>query len=312
MQLADLRIAYEEILKGASLIVTDPRHEGQFTDLGVDPARVFTDLVFSLPTDLFHPGAPPMDIAGVLQWLSSSEPVGRAKGAVANRRAGPRRSQHRHLRQGRRCQGFLRPVECSGPVAIEGPGIQSSCDDAWMGKTGRFVPSRHRRAGADAEHVGPAFSPALESSRFYPPLYGGLLSRAEFPDCRTCSGDSSGNHSLWDLPRRVHGDCQTTDVSPSIGARGQCPDRARSRNVEELAGALELVVTRPERAAQLGAAGHRVSKDVAPESTFIDSVEAMFRPRLLASGEEGGGPKYPSSAISRSAGTDAVDVVTTG
>ncbi|PYV10109.1 MAG: glycosyl transferase family 1, partial [Acidobacteria bacterium] len=72
MDLPDLKTAYEEILKAANLVVTDPGHKEYFAGLGVSANRIFTGLVFSLPTEFFHPGAEPIDVTRVLQSLAAS------------------------------------------------------------------------------------------------------------------------------------------------------------------------------------------------------------------------------------------------
>ncbi len=277
MELPDLRTTYEEILKGAGLIVTDPRHEEPFAALGVNPDRIFTDLVFSLPTDLFHPGAPAMDVAGVLQSLGSSHPS-------AGRPTPWRTDEPDPSIPSIGIYGKVGDIKGSYDLLnalsrLRSKGLEFNLlamTHGWDKREDLFHRTLEEQGLTKNTWILP-FLPPWRVPGFIRRCTAVCFLERNFP----IAGHAPG------IPQEILACGTCLIVSLEIAKRPMYRHRLADgvnalvvrdpRDAEELATALELVVTRPARAAQLGAAGHKASTGVAPESAFIDSVEAMFR-----------------------------------
>jgi glycosyltransferase involved in cell wall biosynthesis len=59
----DLATTYKEILRSSTAVVTQPSLMPRFVGMGVDRSRLERDVPYSLPTDVFHSSAAPLDLA---------------------------------------------------------------------------------------------------------------------------------------------------------------------------------------------------------------------------------------------------------
>ena len=297
MDLPDLKTAYEEILKAANLVVTDPGHKEYFAGLGVSANRIFTGLVFSLPTEFFHPGAEPIDVARVLQSLAASARLA-GRSTPACRTDAPDPSV-----PAVGIYGKVGDIKGSYDLLnalrlLRSDGLQFSLlamTHGWEKREDLFRRAIEEQGLARDTWVLPFLAP-WRVPNFIRRCTAVCFLERNFP--------IAGHAPVVPQEILACGTCLV--VSLEIAQRPMYRDRVAHginalivrdpRNEQELAGHLRLVMTRPDRVRQLGAQGHKASKRTVPEAAFIDSVEAMFRQLLEAQPER---KKGAATALAR-------------
>jgi glycosyltransferase involved in cell wall biosynthesis len=254
MNQPDLRTTYEEVLKAADLVVTEPTMLQRFADLGVDPRRIFTGFLFSVFTEFFHPEAPPMELDGLADYpaIGIYGKVGEIKGSYDLLKA-----LHRLREEGLKfnllamTHGWEKREDQFHRAVIE-QGLE---------KDTRFLPfvAPWRVPGFIRRCTAVCF---LE--RNFPIVFHGPTIPLEVLACGTCLVVS-----LEVAKKQMYRDCLMHDLNALIVRD--------PRNVEELAQQLRLVVTAPERALRIGREGYKASRRSTTPAAFIDSAEEMFR-----------------------------------
>lgn len=70
----DLATTYKEILRSADAVVTRQRLMPRFLGMGVRPEHLCADVPYAVPTEVFHPGVAPLDIARLAVEFGGTKP----------------------------------------------------------------------------------------------------------------------------------------------------------------------------------------------------------------------------------------------
>lgn len=271
MKVPDLSTAYSEVLRAARFVVTRKNLRSRFIALGVEQEKIRSDMTFGLPTKLFNPAAPPMDVPAFLA---------RAAG---------------HIRE--KFDWHSRPIDLSKPTI----GI--------YGKVGLFkgsydlvhALSKLSREGLDFNFL--AMTQGLQSEQFRSLVRSvGLDDRTwllpfvphwKVPGfIRACTAVCFLER---DFPIAIHG----PTVPREVMACGKClvvsgeiakkqPYFGRLSHGEnllivedpkehnDLARVLREVILNPDAAGRIGAEGHKVTAGLERFDDFISGYERMF------------------------------------
>lgn len=278
MEIPDLRISYEEILKAASVIVTQWNNVETFTKLGVPPERIFTGYVRAVPTEVFNQQTEPMDVNKVLEevaatrqdkaegapaWRSdpmdTSKPtigiygkVGEIKGSYDLLKALGRLSREGHHFNLLAMTHGMKVKEAMFHQLIAEQGLASKTWILPFMPSWR-VPSFIRRCTA-----------VCFLERNFPIVMHGPTIPREVLACGTClvvSLEIARKQSF--VEKIIHGLNALVIRDP--------------QDEDDLAGHLRLIITQPEKARRVGAQGHELSEQVEDYDAFVDSCEEMFR-----------------------------------
>jgi glycosyltransferase involved in cell wall biosynthesis len=278
MEIPDLKITYEEILKAASVIVTQGNNVEIFTNLGVSPERIFTGYVRAVPTEVFNRRTEPMDVNKVLKEVAAA-PQDRPEGAPAWRSD---------------------PMDCSkATIGIYGKvgEIKGSYD--LLKAMGRLS-----REGLDFNLLAMTHGMKVKEAMFHQLIAGqGLASRTwilpfmpswRVPSfIRRCTAVCFLERNFPivmhgpTIPREVLACGTCLVVSLEIARKQSFVEKIihglnalvirDPQNEEDLAAHLRFIITQPEKAAQIGAQGHKLSEQVEDYDAFVTSCENMFR-----------------------------------
>ncbi|MCA1568636.1 MAG: glycosyltransferase [Acidobacteria bacterium] len=271
MKVPDLSTAYREVLKAARFVVTRRNLRSRFMALGVEQEKIRSDMSFGLPTNLFNPNSPPMDVSGFLERAAS------------------------HIQE--KLDWHSRPIDLSKPTI----GI--------YGKVGLFkgsydlVHALAKLSGEGLDFNFLAMTQGLQSEQFRNIIRSvGLEDRTwllpfvphwKVPGfIRACTAVCFLER---DFPIAIHG----PTVPREVMACGKClilsgeivrkqpylRRQAGGENLlvvedpkdhEELARVLRSVILNPEAAVRIGNEAHQVSASIERFTDFIGGYERMF------------------------------------
>lgn len=272
MRVPDLGTTYVEVLKEADAILTGgPPLARRFVGMGLRAGRVHASPPFSVRTDVFHPGAAPLDvedgIALAAPSLGASAPLRaefdpRTPTIGIYGKLGVTKGSFDLVsalsilkREGLRFN-FLAmthgPQEDDFRAAVRDGGLEH---DSWLLP---FLPPWRV----------PGFLRACTAvcvlERAFPIAIHRPIVHREALACGTClvlSDEIAGKEAYRD--RLVHGDNVLLVEDP--------------RDHDDLAKALRLAIERPEEAARIGRRGWALSKEIEDFGAFIDGFEDLFR-----------------------------------
>lgn len=75
LQSSELQTTYQEVLRGADYIAATPSTFRSFLHMGIPLERLYFPVGSCLPSDIFTPGVPPLDMDAFLTWVQENLPT---------------------------------------------------------------------------------------------------------------------------------------------------------------------------------------------------------------------------------------------
>jgi glycosyltransferase involved in cell wall biosynthesis len=276
IQLPDLRTTYQEVVKAADLVATHPSTVDRFLDMGVAEEKLFTELRYAVPQSFFHPAAEPMDIAGLIESFEQPDSSGDllAKRGVPFDVSIPTIGIYGKVGE---TKGSYDLVRAMGRLAREGLRFNLlAMVHGWSFREAQFRQAVLEE-GLTAKTWLLPFVPPWHVPSFIRRCTAICFLERDFP---------ISLHAPT-VPREVQACGTCLVVSLEVARKQIFRERLMQgvnaiiirdpRNTDELATHLRSILTTPERAQQIGKAGHDLSQSIEDPNAFISSYEKMLR-----------------------------------